>query len=222
MEEENSRVTEGSSKLSKTLSHSIEEILRKPCRQVDQRGLTETDTGAPDAEKKMNEELETSNKSTGVLCQLVNHRRVRTAFSAAQLEMLEKVFQETHYPDVYTRDQLAASTQLSDSKVQIWFQNRRAKWKKTEAQLQTKHVSTLLSKNVPHLSPLTGHWHQLFHPLQQKHFLFDSSTRPLIGSSMCTSLQFHPYPASSLFLPQALPTLAYPHPQLMSRHIHRS
>lgn len=57
-------------------------------------------------------------------------KKSRTMFSNVQLSFLEQTFQLSPYPDIHTRRELADKLRLNEIRVQVWFQNRRAKWRK--------------------------------------------------------------------------------------------
>ncbi|KAL5102583.1 hypothetical protein TcWFU_001348 [Taenia crassiceps] len=61
-------------------------------------------------------------------------RRQRTVYTPEQLRALEELFAVNKYPDLVAREQLAARLELAESRVQVWFKNRRAKLRNVQRQ----------------------------------------------------------------------------------------
>uniref|UniRef100_A0A2K5EG93 Homeobox expressed in ES cells 1 n=1 Tax=Aotus nancymaae TaxID=37293 RepID=A0A2K5EG93_AOTNA len=79
-------------------------------------------------------------------------QRPRTAFTQNQIEVLENVFRVNLncYPGIDIREDFARKLNLEEDRIQIWFQNRRAKLKRSHREsqfLMVKKISTQISWN---------------------------------------------------------------------------
>ncbi|CAG0882656.1 unnamed protein product, partial [Cyprideis torosa] len=66
-----------------------------------------------------------------------NEKRPRTAFTSEQLARLKKEFQDNRYLTEKRRQELATELELNESQIKIWFQNKRAKLKKSNGARNT-------------------------------------------------------------------------------------
>ncbi|KAJ3609447.1 hypothetical protein NHX12_023968 [Muraenolepis orangiensis] len=82
--------------------------------------------------------LQTSLKSLNTLSDLLQpppklmEKKTRTLYTTDQLEHLDSLFHDDHYPDAEKRKVVAASVGVTPQRIMVWFQNRRAKWRKME------------------------------------------------------------------------------------------
>uniref|UniRef100_A0A183C805 Homeobox domain-containing protein n=1 Tax=Globodera pallida TaxID=36090 RepID=A0A183C805_GLOPA len=78
-------------------------------------------------------------------------------FSRDQLDMLERAFQESHYPTCFDRENLCAEIGVAEWQVTMWFKNQRAKnrrsYKEAKQQLLSQHnAATGVTFAVPEQS----------------------------------------------------------------------
>ncbi|XP_023246329.1 homeobox protein not2-like [Copidosoma floridanum] len=71
-------------------------------------------------------------------------KRVRTIFTAEQLERLEDEFTRQQYMVGPERLYLAHALRLTEAQVKVWFQNRRIKWRKHNHEQTSQRLHELV------------------------------------------------------------------------------
>ncbi|XP_077430475.1 homeobox expressed in ES cells 1 [Vanacampus margaritifer] len=78
-------------------------------------------------------------------CSWYGGRRPRTAFTDSQVNVLEAVFQVNCYPGIQLREHLAGRLVLDEDRIQIWFQNRRAKLRRSLRESRLRMVQSAVA-----------------------------------------------------------------------------
>jgi paired box protein 3/7 len=156
----------------------------------------------------MNDDVNSNSHVTSSSTTTTNSRkRCRTSFNAEQITLLETIFNQTHYPDAPMREELCKRTQLNEAKIQIWFSNRRAKWRKNALQQTTNSfaaavaaaanntTNSLLYSNLANTNDsfVSGNQHQFENHIaqQQQQHQQSQSNEQLLNS--LTNHSYHAY-----------------------------
>eukprot|EP00092_Neocalanus_flemingeri_P017634 GFUD01019077.1.p1 GENE.GFUD01019077.1~~GFUD01019077.1.p1 ORF type:complete len:217 (+),score=56.48 GFUD01019077.1:157-807(+) len=92
----------------------------------------------------------------------LKYKRERINFKRQQVEILEDLFEKSSYPGLFARGEVAQKINLPESKVLVWFKNRRAKARregngingKTTFQEETVKAPTRVRRSMKYFTKL--------------------------------------------------------------------
>ncbi|KAL5013985.1 hypothetical protein ScPMuIL_008255 [Solemya velum] len=59
-----------------------------------------------------------------------DRKNTRTKYKPSQINRLERLFHENQYPDSDVVEKLATELEVTEGRIRVWFQNKRARWRR--------------------------------------------------------------------------------------------
>ncbi|XP_058155308.1 double homeobox protein B-like isoform X2 [Dasypus novemcinctus] len=120
------------------------------------------------------------------------HRRNRIHMTRSQIRILVQAFEKNRFPGIATREELAKETGIPESRIQIWFQNRRSRHQRQS----TRRPVNSLGDTANLTEELTVQQHQNDHsilPTRYHNFLPSSSFSIKQNSCLLFCTSFIPW-----------------------------